>query len=79
MTNIALAKGDKCISAQNDGGTGTACTTEKQDERLSGEAKKECRESGAKCSSSQTGFTFPFFSIRFSHPFFSPTEFQQLI
>lgn len=56
-TNVAFAKGDKCISAQNEGGgTGTLCTTEKQDEGLSGEAKKECRESGAKCSSSQTGF-----------------------
>jgi len=56
-TMIAFAKGDKGISTQDDSGnTGTACHTNKKNDAVSGEAKKECRESGAKCSSSQTGF-----------------------
>ena len=56
-TNVALAAGDKCISVQVDnGGTAILCSTNKQSPSLSGEAKKECRETGAKCSSSQTGF-----------------------
>lgn len=54
--SIAFAKSDKCISSQEGASTSTACSTDKDSDFLSGEAKKECRESGAKCSSSQTGF-----------------------
>ena len=57
-TMTVFANGDKCISAQNEKGgvTTTACSDDKTHPGLSGEAKKECRDSGFKCSSSQTGF-----------------------
>lgn len=53
-TMTALANGDKCISKKSTF-TSLTCLV-KNDPALTGEAKKECRESGAKCSSSQTGF-----------------------
>ena len=57
-TMTPFANGEKCISEQTeDGGiTSTACPEDRNDPGLSGDAKKECRESGFKCSSSQTGF-----------------------
>ena len=56
-TMIAFAKGDKCISTQyNSVNTGVACHTDKKNDAVSEEAKKEYREPEAKCSRSQTRF-----------------------
>jgi len=57
-TMTAFANGDKCISGQADDGSFTfrGCGTDKQSSSFSGDANKQCRESGNKCSSSQTGF-----------------------
>jgi len=55
-TMTAFAKGDKCISGQSDDGTFMACTNDKKNPGLSGDTKKECRELGFRCSSSQTGY-----------------------
>jgi hypothetical protein len=55
----AFAKGDKCISiqdAKSDGGV-INCDADKKNPELSSDAKRECRENrdtGDKCSSSQT-------------------------
>ena len=53
----ALASGgQKCLSSQSDTGTSLGCDQNKKEPFLSGETKKECRESNDKCSSSQTGY-----------------------
>ena len=56
-TMIAFAKGDKCISTQyNSVNTGMDCHSDKKNDVVSEEAMKDCRESEAKCSRSQTCF-----------------------
>ena len=55
-TMTAFAKGDKCIVGQKDDRGFFGCSPDKQSYEFSGEAKKECREAGYKCSSSQTAF-----------------------
>ena len=57
LTMIVFAKGDKCISIQSpDAPTLTDCGAAKSNPLFSAEFKKECRDLGGKCSSSQTGF-----------------------
>ena len=47
-----FAGGDKCISVKGQGIT--TCSEDKKNSAFSGESKKQCREEGNKCSSSQT-------------------------
>jgi hypothetical protein len=55
LTMTAFAKGDKCISIRDGSNILTDCGA-KNNPLFSAESKKECRELGGKCSSSQTGF-----------------------
>jgi hypothetical protein len=56
LTMTAFAKGDKCISIKSpDAPILTDCGA-KSNPLFSAEFKKECRDLGGKCSSSQTGF-----------------------
>ncbi|MGN6709670.1 MAG: hypothetical protein ACTHKF_10025 [Candidatus Nitrosocosmicus sp.] len=57
LTMTIFAKSDKCINIQSpDAPTLTDCAAAKSNPLFSAEFKKECRELGGKCSSSQTGF-----------------------
>ena len=51
----AFANGDKCVSIKTGPDIVTDCGA-KSNPLFSAEFKKECRDLGGKCSSSQTGF-----------------------
>jgi hypothetical protein len=54
LTMTAFAKSDKCVSIKSP--YFRDCGAAKSNPLFSAEFKKECRDSGDKCSSSQTGF-----------------------
>ena len=57
LTMTAFANGDKCVSIKSPiAPTLTDCGAAKSNPLFSSEFKKECRDLGGKCSSSQTGF-----------------------
>ena len=55
LTMTAFANGDKCVSIKAGPDIVTDCGA-KSNPLFSAEFKKECRDLGGKCSSSQTGF-----------------------
>lgn len=57
LTMTAFANGDKCLSIKSpDVHLAPDCGAAKSNPLFSSEFKKECRDLGGKCSSSQTGF-----------------------
>ena len=56
LTMTAFANGDKCVSIKTGSDIVTDCGAAKSNPLFSAEFKKECRDLGGKCSSSQTGF-----------------------
>ena len=56
LTMAAFANGDKCVSIKTGSDIVTDCGAAKSNPLFSTEFKKECRDLGGKCSSSQTGF-----------------------
>jgi hypothetical protein len=53
MPTPGHVKADKCVSGRSGSSEGTACVRDHP--KIDNDVKKGCRESGAKCSSSQTG------------------------